>query len=604
MTSQPENLVSKPRPQNTSTVEDIRQFFGLIADHRWFVFTLTALVLAGTSIVLYRLPDVYTASTKLMVGESEKNPLSFKEISQDGEVRQQRGDVSQIEVLTSRSVLLRAVQELGLERHYAVPATDYSVVSAADELKENISASLVRNTQVIVLSVKDTNPKMAAGIANSLAQNFIREAYLRKLYRSEQLLKWLPNGAKDLKEGMSLDKLTQLDDPEIVQSLPSVMNDPVIGQIRQQIVSLDSEIQELSKRYKVKHPKMKELNAKMVYLKSEMKMQTEKIIVNLKAGLSGAFGVNNIQVIEEAEIPYEPSGPKRLLIIAGATCGAFILSVLFAGIQTKLNQKIRSSESLGRLWIPFLGYLPTIHGIEKNSGKKTKGMAQALNFQSREWDDVVNFKSSVIFSLPAEKKKKILLTSVLPNEGKSTVSSLLSIALAQMGEKVLLIDVDMRRPSLHEKFGMPNQVGLSNYLTGGAEWGAVIQPVKDFPGLDLMTSGQRTPNPGMLLSSEAIDRLMKEAEAKYDKIIFDAPPALHIGDALNLTSKVHGTVLVFQSGKVHEDVARKLIDKIKMSNGEVIGAVINRTNLRELGHEYSKYYNEYSRYYNHLPAKK
>lgn len=603
MPSQPENAAMKPRPQSATTVEDIRSFLGLIADHRWFVLTLTALALATSSIILYRLPDVYTATTKLMLGDSEKNPLSFKEISQDGEVRQQRGDVSQIEVLTSRSVLMRAVTELGLEKHYKISPSDYSVVSAADELKENISASLVRNTQVIVLSVKDTDRKLAASIANALAQNFIREAYLRKLYRSEQLLKWLPNAGKELQEGVSLDKLTQLDDPEIVQSLPSVMNDPVVGQIRQQIVSLDSEIQELSKRYKAKHPKMKELNAKMAYLKSEMKMQTEKIIVNLKAGLSGAFGVNNIQVIEEAEIPYEPSGPKRLMIIAGTTLGTFFLSVLFAGIRTKLNQKIRSSESLGRLWIPFLGYLPTIRGLESNSDIKNKLLAQALDFQSREWDDVVSFKSSVVFSLPAEKKKKLLLTSVLPNEGKSTVSSLLSIALAQMGEKVLLVDVDMRRPSLHEKFGVPNQIGLSNYLIGGVDWNEAVQPIKDFPGLDIMTSGQRTPNPAMLLSSDAIDRLLRDAETKYDKIIFDAPPALHIGDALNLTSKVHGTVLVFQSGKVHEDIARKLIDKIKMSNGEVIGAVINRTNLRELGHEYSKYYNEYSRYYKHLPTK-
>lgn len=590
----------KVKPPVSGTAEDIRLFVNLIMDHFWFVITVTLVVFAVTSIVVFRMSDVYTATTKIMLGESDKSALSFKEISQDGEVRPQRGDVSQIEVLTSRPVLVRTVQELELQKHYAVPESEYADISAADELKDCLEANLVRNTQVVALSIKDSNPKMAAAIANSMANHFIRETYLRKLYRSEQLLKWLPNAGQQLKEGAALDQLTELDDPRIIESLPSVMNDPVIAQIRQQLVELDSEIQELSKRYKEKHPKMKELNAKMSYLKSEMKIQTEKIIMNLKAGLSGAFGVNNIQVIEKAEIPYKPSGPKRLLIIAAATVGAFLISLFLAGVQGKMNQKVRSSESLSHLSIPFLGYLPTF----KNLDQKGKSFLRALNFQSREWDDVINFKSSVVFSMPAERKKRLLLTSVLPNEGKSTVASLLAVSLAQSGESVLLVDLDMRRSSLDKKFKIVNEVGLSNFLIGDVSLEEAVQLIPDVDGLSVMTAGKHTPNPAMLLSSLALDRLFQEADARYDKIIFDAPPALHISDALNLTSKVHGTVLVFQSGKVHEDVARKLIEKIKLSQGEVIGAVINQTNLKELGHSYYQHYNEYSRYYKHLPIKK
>ena len=190
-----------------------------------------------------------------------------------------------------------------------------------------------------------------------------------------------------------------------------------------------------------------------------------------------------------------------------------------------------------------------------------------------------------------------MCTSAIPEEGKTTVVSMLGISLAQMGERVLLIDADMRKPALHLIFGIENEAGLTNCLVGSSQPQEVVHAIEAIPGLHIMTSGEYTPNPAILLSSTVIDRLIQRLESEYDRIIFDVPPALHIADGLILTGKVHGTILVFDSGKIHQNVARKLKDRVTSANGVIIGGIVNRSDYRKLDYPYYQYYRQYSKYY-------
>src|SRR3990167_22269 len=177
--------------------------------------------------------------------------------------------------------------------------------------------------------------------------------------------------------------------------------------------------------------------------------------------------------------------------------------------------------------------------------------------------------------MPAERSKVILCTSTIPEEGKTTVASLLGMSLAHSGERVLLIDADMRKPALHRIFRLDNQAGLSNCLIGSSRWREVIHEIDQAPGLFVMTAGKTAPNPPILLNSSTVDGLLQELEMDFTKIIFDVPPSFHIVDGLILAKKVQGIVMIFRAGQVHQGAGKKMKEKIVLANGTLIGAIVN-----------------------------
>ena len=142
---------------------------------------------------------------------------------------------------------------------------------------------------------------------------------------------------------------------------------------------------------------------------------------------------------------------------------------------------------------------------------------------------------------------------------------MLSISLAETGERVLLVDADLRNPSIHRLLKLENRCGLSDCLVGAANFRDVVQVMEKLPALHVITAGGKTPNPVVLLDSSFADSLLEQFSGGYDRVIFDVPPALQMADALILAGKVHATILVFQSGRTHQDIARKLIERISLA---------------------------------------
>ena len=210
------------------------------------------------------------------------------------------------------------------------------------------------------------------------------------------------------------------------------------------------------------------------------------------------------------------------------------------------------------------------------------------NAQSIVSEQYRSIRTNIKFSMPDDELKTILFTSAFSGEGKSTSAANIAVVFAQEGKKVLLVDGDMRRPTMHYTFRTTNITGLSNLLTRQWRVDDVIKKT-GVEGLDLITCGQIPPNPAELLGSKSMDLLIKEFKTKYDIIIFDAPPVLSVADAQILTNKCDGTILVINSGATDKESAKKAKEVLQTSKATIIGTLLNNFKL-EKSHYYSQNY--------------
>ena len=569
---------------------------------RWFILTITALVCSLAVAFTAAMPDIYTAQTSILVERVDDTPLHYKEILFPAGEQGPGYYETKVALLKSRPILEETIKGLDLVEHYR--KEDAGVKSVQDVLKilnKRIRANVLGRTQIIRVEIKDTNPEMAARIANTISENFVREAWRERFFISDQLLKWFPEEAGTLQKNTPIQQLRKLDTDEIIASLPSVMQDSILNGIKQDRMKIDAQIRELSRRYTAEHPKMKELRARGDYLGSELKAQIERIVSGLKAGLAGQFSVNNIKIVESATPPTKPSGPRRLLTVLGFTLVSLVLSAWSAVFLEYLNRHIRTEEDIKRLGVTFLGHMPLITGL--GSTQNGKRLDDLIDSDMRLGDDVMNVRTSLLFSMPAEQGKLLLCTSAIPGEGKSTIAAMLGISLAESGMRVLLIDADMRNPTLHKIFHLENEEGLSGCLAGTVKAREAVQIMEKNTFLHVLPAGKKPPNPAVLIGSSAMGNLISELASEYDKIIFDVPPALHIADALILGQRMHGAILVFEAGKIHQTIAKRLIEKVSTAHGILIAAVVNRTKFQKLDSRAYQYYHQYQKYY-HRPVGK
>lgn len=183
-------------------------------------------------------------------------------------------------------------------------------------------------------------------------------------------------------------------------------------------------------------------------------------------------------------------------------------------------------------------------------------------------------RTNLLFALATQKSKGIVVSSALPGEGKSTTCMNLGITLAQTGAKVLLMDGDLRKPSLHKLFSLPNHGGFSNLLVGFKKLEDVIHP-KVEPGLDLLTSGTLPPNPSELLGSTAMQLLLEELSQRYDYILMDSPPVNVVADAVILSHLAAGILLVARQNYCTYRAFEKAVYNIQLVKGNILGVILN-----------------------------
>lgn len=336
----------------------------------------------------------------------------------------------------------------------------------------------------------------------------------------------------------------------------------------------------------------------------KLKERMKTVLANLRAVLAGEMRIYNIRVLEEAKVPTGPSSPDRPKGILIATFWGFFISTGWIFLLDFMNQKIVSQKDLQSIPLAFLGYVPFSKDILKTKRKDRHpdslgSLMNSLEDDSVLADAVVNVRTHILFSISYERSKRIMITSALPGEGKTTMSALLGLSFAALGRKILLVDADMRKSTLDRYLNLKNGLGLSDFLLGAASLEEIVQTI---PGssLEVITAGATTtPYSPELLSSEKFRNFLDYASAHYDRVVVDVPPALHIPDALIVAKYIHTGILVCSANMVYKKMAVQLKEKFDSVNLSLIGGVINRADYKKEDYYSQKYY----KYYGTTPGK-
>ncbi len=377
------------------------------------------------------------------------------------------------------------------------------------------------------------------------------------------------------------------------------------------------------KAFEEQRKQANEVTAKSVQyniLKREVdtnKQLYEGLLGRLKeAGVSAGLKATNIRIVDAADPPPRPAKPNVLLNLSLALAVGLALGVGAAFLQEHLDNTLKSSEDVQQyLQLPTLGGIPAAASLNGHRGvyalyERGRTLARGGNGSAAKlgdgWFRIDNLppqysplgeafcglRTSLLLSTAERPPRSLLITSAQPGEGKTTIASNLAISLVQLGQRVLLIDADLRRPCIHRLFHGQGSIGLVSCLAGQQDWRAVVQRT-EIAGLDVLCCGPIPPAPAELLSSDRMRMLLGETVAAYEAVLLDSPPLLNFADARILASMVEGVVLVVKGGATPRELAERAYAYTQSVGGNLIGVVLNNVDARADRY----YYNYYGNYY-------
>lgn len=233
--------------------------------------------------------------------------------------------------------------------------------------------------------------------------------------------------------------------------------------------------------------------------------------------------------------------------------------------------------------------------LDEDSMKYGVALITKTDPQSGISEQYRTIRTNLKFSFLDPNFKTLAIMSALPSEGKSTVSANLAVSWAEENKKVLLMDVDLRRPTVHQSFKVSNRYGLSNIITSSSKTVNISEMI-DHSGvenLDILTSGPIPPNPAELLGSERFNQLLEFLKGQYDFIILDAPPVDTVTDGQIVATEADGVALVVPQGIANKDAVIRAVKLLKQVKANILGAIMNRFTVAETGSYYGSYYGGY-----------
>jgi polysaccharide biosynthesis transport protein len=303
-----------------------------------------------------------------------------------------------------------------------------------------------------------------------------------------------------------------------------------------------------------------------------------------EAGITAGLNSNNVDVIDPATYPTGPVLPKKRSDLMFGFLAGLMVGVVIAFIVESLDDTLRTSEEAEAIaQLPTLAVVPHFV-VKKGPVAPSKGapellpdMVSYLEPQSLGAEAFRTLRSAIMLSGVDRVPKILLVTSSFAEEGKSTVAANLAISFAQREEKVLLVDTDLRRGTTHLKFGLPNRGGLSTVLARESGADAYQRPIADLPNLIVLSRGPLAPNPGEMLSSHAMEDLMKQWRTTFDRVILDSSPVLAVAD---------NVMILIRAGVTRKKALLRTRELLRRSAAHISGTVINDVNLR-LEHYYT-----------------
>lgn len=312
-----------------------------------------------------------------------------------------------------------------------------------------------------------------------------------------------------------------------------------------------------------------------------------------ETGISGELKTSNIRIVDKAETPRRPTSPNKANNLTLAIFGGSFLGIALAFFFEYLDSRIKQPEEIKtQLGLPFLGMVPLF------VAKETTGPPLIGNGMPQEFTEAFRgIRTNVLFSSADAGSKSIVVTSTGPGEGKSLVSANIAMSLAQAGQRVLLIDADMRRPKTHELFGIAVEPGLSNVMVGDAKASETVKRTLT-PNLWIMAAGKHPPNPAELLGSRRFKDFMESLPEHFDWVIIDTPPVMAVTDATVVAHYTTGVVFVVGSEMTSKGVAKAALEQLDAVKARYVGGILNRVDVRRNPYYYARHYRRaYANYY-------
>jgi non-specific protein-tyrosine kinase len=420
----------------------------------------------------------------------------------------------------------------------------------ADALGNDITAQADGETQLLSISVSDTDPARAAAIANGVAQHF--QTYV----------------VDDLSTTSATD----------VNSIGAVLSD-----LENQINTIKSQIDALQNQPNHDDATKNQIDSLTASLDRLQGTYGQLLTVSATLRANSAISGSQIQVAEAAVAPRVPYSPKKVVnVLLGLIAGTILATALILFLEY-LDNTAKSTLDFGALvGAPLLSTVSRIPRL-------TQGRKQLFVLEHPKGgaaESIRLLRTNIEFASATKEIATLGITSANPGEGKSTMAANLAVTLAQAGFLTALVDADLRRPSQHRIFGVGNDRGLSTLLSAPDrpwEWAAVPTML---PNLTLLPAGPLPPNPADLLSLERMRELLTEMRHTFDVIVLDTPPALVVSDPLIVAAHVDGMILVAKSGKTRLDALRRAATTIQRGSVRIIGVIVNH----QTGHGADGYY--------------
>jgi capsular exopolysaccharide synthesis family protein len=500
----------------------------------WWLLLASTLVAAVSSFIATRQqPPIYQAHTTLMIGRVIEDPNPNQgEIYLTQALAQSYADIANREPV--RNATMKALGLTWLPEYLA---------------------RAVPQTQLIEIAVTDVNPLRAQVVASELANQLILRG---------------PTGSEDQDRQQFIQGQLDTLQSQIVETQDEIAN------LREQLGTLNSASQ------------LQDTQTQITALQTKLTTLQGNYAALFSTTQQGAS--NTLTVIEEAELPRGPIGPnKRMSILLSAAIG-FSLAAGAAFLLEYLDDTLKTPEEISKLLgVPVIGLI----GETGQNSEGRNGIYVSKHPRSPIAEAYRALRANLEFAGVDQPLKTILIASAGTAAGKSSVAANLAVVMAQGEKKVILIDADLRKSSLHTYADLPNEIGLSDLFRNGADVSKAVQVWSDHR-IGVITGGNSPPNPAELLGSKKMDHILCRLAEKADVVVIDSPPFV-VSDALMLAAKVDGVLVVIRPGHTRKKYVLAMMEQLNRAGARILGVVLNRIPHR--GAEYYGGFLYYSPYY-------
>ncbi|MBP8019830.1 MAG: polysaccharide biosynthesis tyrosine autokinase [Agitococcus sp.] len=640
-------------PSQQEDAIDLRHYWHVISRFKWGIIGLAMAITLAAVFFVSAMRPVYTASTTLMIEQKQGKTLTSLDDVYGSDIAGKEYLQTQFEILKSRELAARVVRELNIAEHpdyvakivveekswwqqidwkqylpaghtqNPLPTEEEKFTKLVSGFMTHLSIEPIRQTQLVKINFQSYDRKLTADVANAMAKAYINSQMEARVALTQNAADWLTSRLGTLKTNVEISE-KKLQDYRESNNLVggdktsvSGLSSEQLTAINQRVVEAQFKIAEISRRYGPKHPtlvqaemELNEAQRSLVEAKEtsidlsrkefrfkelEREVQTNRNLYDTfftrikQANDSLELDTANARIIDPAVVPSVPFKPRKSLLIILALVLSIILGAVLAFLLDYLDSTFKGAEDVeDKLGLSMLGMVPLVKTKKKDDSpiyfldSNQNGYAEAMR----------TVRTSVVLSGIDKPHKVIMLTSSVPSEGKSTSAINLAVALGQM-EKVLLIDGDMRKPTIAKVLNLPpNSPGLSNVVAATSTLEDCILHM-DEANIDVLTAGLIPPNPLELLSSQKFADLVRNLSETYDRIIIDSPPTLLVSDSLIMSKIAQAVLYVIRSDTTAHNTARTGVNRLLAAKAPLIGVILNKVNMKKA----SRYYGTYSGYY-------